>query len=133
MHQVSLETICPLKAFQLHYCPDNDAKSMVKHLIFLQKFAVISRSYNMGFFLNENIVGSPRVHLSSRLKPWYYLGHKYTDSGCIRRQIFEGKLSVSPYFLHHFLDNNGARMLLKDKLSLKTLGVYIFIIFWPQK
>ena len=41
MHQVSLETICPLKAFQLHYCPDNDAKSMVKHFIFLHKFAVI--------------------------------------------------------------------------------------------
>ena len=43
MHQVSLETICPLKAFQLHYCPDNDAKSMVKHLIFLQKFAVLTK------------------------------------------------------------------------------------------
>ena len=42
MHQVSLETMCPLKAFQLPYCPDNDAKSMVKHLIFLQKFAVLS-------------------------------------------------------------------------------------------
>ena len=42
MHQVSLETICPLKAFQLDYCPDNDAKSMVKHLIFLQEFAVVS-------------------------------------------------------------------------------------------
>ena len=41
MHQVSLETICPLKAFQLHYCPDNDAKSIVKHLVFLQKFAVL--------------------------------------------------------------------------------------------
>ena len=42
MHQVSLETICPLKAFQLHYCPDNDAKSIVKHFIFLHKFSVIS-------------------------------------------------------------------------------------------
>ena len=41
MHQVSLKKICPLEAFQLHYCPDNDAKSMVKHFIFLQKFAVI--------------------------------------------------------------------------------------------
>ena len=41
MHQVSLETICPLKAFQLHYCPDNDAKSIVKHLIFLHKFTVL--------------------------------------------------------------------------------------------
>ena len=36
MHQVSLETICPLKAFQLYYCPDNDAKSMVKHFIILK-------------------------------------------------------------------------------------------------
>ena len=42
MHQVSLETICPLKAFQLRYCPDNDAKSIVKHFIFLHKFTVIS-------------------------------------------------------------------------------------------
>ena len=42
MHQVSLETICPLKAFQLHYCPENNAKSMVKHFIFLQKFAVLT-------------------------------------------------------------------------------------------
>ena len=42
MHQVFLEKICPLEAFQLHYCPDNDAKSMVKHLIFPRKFAVIS-------------------------------------------------------------------------------------------
>ena len=42
MHQVSLKKICPLEAFQLHYCPDNDAKSMVKHFIFLQKFAVLN-------------------------------------------------------------------------------------------
>ena len=35
-------TNCPLKAFQLHYCPNNDAESMVKHLIFLQIFAVVS-------------------------------------------------------------------------------------------
>ena len=41
--------------------------------------------------------------------------------------MFEGKLSVSPYFLHHHQHNNGVGMLLIDKLSLKTLGVYIFI------
>ena len=41
MHQLSVETICPLKAFQLHYRPDNNAKSMVKHFIFLHKFSVI--------------------------------------------------------------------------------------------
>ena len=41
MHQVSLETTCPLKAFQLHYCPGNNAKSMVKHFIFLHKFSVL--------------------------------------------------------------------------------------------
>ena len=41
MHQVFFETTCPLEAFQLHYCPDNDAKSMVKHYIFLQKVVVI--------------------------------------------------------------------------------------------
>ena len=44
---MSLETKCLLKAFQLHYRPDNDAKSMVKHLIFLRKFAVLH------FFANE--------------------------------------------------------------------------------
>ena len=32
-----------LKAFQLHYCPDKNAKSMVKHFIFLHKFSVLSR------------------------------------------------------------------------------------------
>ena len=51
MHQVSLETICPLKAFQLHYCLDNDAKSMVKHFIFLQKFAVIRNLHAMPYLL----------------------------------------------------------------------------------
>ena len=51
----------------------------------------------------------------------------------LRRRIFEGKLSVSPYFLHHYQDNNKAGMLLVDKLSLKTLGVYLIIIFWPKK
>ena len=40
--------------------------------------------------------------------------------------------SVSSFLLHHFLDNNAAKMLLLDKLSLKTLDVYTFIIFWPQ-
>ena len=47
----------------------------------------------------------------------------------LRRQNFEGKLSVSPYFLHHFLNNNGARTILKDKLSLEIFGVYILITF----
>ena len=46
MHQVSLETICPLKAFQLHYCPDDDAKSIVKHFIFLHKFSVLGGSHH---------------------------------------------------------------------------------------
>ena len=47
----------------------------------------------------------------------------------LRRQIFEGKLSVSPYYLHHYQDNSNLGMLLIDKLSLETLGVYISIIF----
>ena len=49
------------------------------------------------------------------------------------RQIIEGKLSVSPYFLHHFLNNNSEWMILKDKLSPKTLGVYISITFCVLK
>ena len=44
-------------------------------------------------------------------------------------EFSKGKLSVSPYFLHHYQDNNKAGMLLVDKLSLKTLGLYIFTIF----
>ena len=60
MHQVSLETICPLKAFQLHYCPDNDAKSIVKHFIFLHKFSVLygfnnDLRWNNQFILNFSI------------------------------------------------------------------------------
>ena len=31
LHQASLETICPLKTFQLHHCPNNNAKNRVKH------------------------------------------------------------------------------------------------------
>ena len=46
-----------------------------------------------------------------------------------RQQIFEGKLSVSPYFLHLYQDNNKGGLLLVNKLSLKTLGVYLYIIF----
>ena len=42
----------------------------------------------------------------------------------LRRQVFEGKLSVSPYFLDHNQDNNSAGMHFEDKLSLKTLSVY---------
>ena len=40
--KVSLKTICLSKAFLHYYYADNDAKSMVKHSIFPQKFAVIS-------------------------------------------------------------------------------------------
>ena len=47
----------------------------------------------------------------------------------IGRQIFIGKLSVSPYFLHHYENINEAGILLPDKLSLKTVGVYLFSIF----
>ena len=42
------------------------------------------------------------------------------------RRIFEGKLSVSPYFLHYYQDNNEAGMLLVDILSQKTPGVHLF-------
>ena len=35
--------ICPLKVFEYYYQPDTYAKSMVKRLIFLRKFAVIRR------------------------------------------------------------------------------------------
>ena len=48
----------------------------------------------------------------------------------IWRKFFEGKWSVSPYFLHYYQDNNEAGMLSINKLSLKTLGAYVFIIFW---
>ena len=54
------------------------------------------------------------------------------DERDIRQQLFEGKWSVSPYFLHHYQDNNEAGMLLVDRLSLKTLSAYISIIFWLQ-
>ena len=39
---MSLKTICLSKAYRHYHCADNDAKSMVKHLIFLRKFAVIN-------------------------------------------------------------------------------------------
>ena len=58
---------------------------------------------------------------------------RYCDLFSLWRQIFEGKFGVSPYFLHHSLNISGSGMLLENKLSLKTLGVYISIIFWAQK
>ena len=44
---MSLEIMCPLEAFQLLYCTGNDAKSTVKHLIFLHKFLVITSCHNV--------------------------------------------------------------------------------------
>ena len=46
----------------------------------------------------------------------------------LRRQNFEGKFSVSPYFLCSNQCNNGTPILLEDKLFLRTLTVNIFII-----
>ena len=40
-HIVCLKTISHIESFLHHYCSENHAKSMVKHLIFLQKFAVL--------------------------------------------------------------------------------------------
>ena len=60
---MSLETKCLLKLFQLHYCPDNDAKSMVKHLIFLRKFAVVrKKSQVCGHDIGSHSVSTPRGH-----------------------------------------------------------------------
>ena len=57
---------------------------------------------------------------------------KITLSSCYltRQKIYEEKWSVSPYFLHHYEDNNEAGMDFLDKLSLKTHGAYIFIVSW---
>ena len=52
-----------------------------------------------------------------------------SDLGPYDGNFLKEKKSVSPYFLHHFLDNSRATMILKDKVSLKTLDVYISIIF----
>jgi len=41
IHQMPLEIMYQLEAFQLPYSLDNDAKSMVKHLKFPQIFAII--------------------------------------------------------------------------------------------
>ena len=49
---------------------------------------------------------------------------------CIWQKIYEEKWSVSPYFLHHYEDNNEAGIVFFIKLSLKTLSAYIFIVFW---
>ena len=46
------------------------------------------------------------------------------------QKIYEKKWSVSPYFLHHYEDKNEAGMVFLNKLSLKTLGAYTFIVFW---
>ena len=58
MPQVFLETIYTLKVFQLYYYPDNDAKSMVKCFIFLQKIAVIctNNKINMTFLRSGDFV-----------------------------------------------------------------------------
>ena len=38
---MSLETICLLKSFLLYYCSEKNAKSRVKHFVFLQKIVVL--------------------------------------------------------------------------------------------
>ena len=63
MHQVSLETICLKKPFQLHYCPHNDAKSMVKRFIFLHKFSVLtSTSSHVGHYIQNGFNSTLKFH-----------------------------------------------------------------------
>ena len=75
------------------------------------------------------------IYLTSLLLPKWSGDLKYgpfrpaRDFGSRVSALVKGKLGVSPYFLHDFLDKNGARVILKNELYLKTLGVYISIIF----
>ena len=66
---MSLKTICLLKAFLHSYYADNDAKSMVKHLIFLRKLAVLQTcllTVYPALFTDNRI--SPFLHLAKRKK-----------------------------------------------------------------
>ena len=74
---MSLETKCLLKAFWLHYCPENDAKSIVKHLIFLQKFAVVKTIFKQNF-----------SQLKKKKEIWKF------DSRSQRFRILQKKLQV---------------------------------------
>ena len=80
------------------------------------------------FSLSRYMTKPRRDHVSRKISKTTD-PHAQGDS-LLRQQIFEGKLSVSPHFLHHYQDNFNTQILLEDKLSLKTLGVYIFNIFW---
>ena len=72
-----------------------------------------------------------RLHVTSvAMYPALFL---FNLSELFKRQIFEGKSSVSPHFLHRYQDNNKAGMLFRGKLSLETLVIYYFFIFWPKK
>ena len=44
-----------IKSILHHYCADNDAKSMMKHLIFLGKFAVLSKVQFTGIHTSQSI------------------------------------------------------------------------------
>ena len=46
----------------------------------------------------------------------------------IGRQIFEGKSSVSPYFLHYYQNNYEAGMLLVNNYFLKTQCIHFYHI-----
>ena len=48
---------------------------------------------------------------------------------CVRRQIFEGKSSVSPYLLHQYQENNGTQMFFRRQIvSRDTWYIYLFHI-----
>ena len=111
-------------------------------------------------FLNHQLFSSPVSYPSGLICHVLHVSHLLNVTGCtcfvspctcctiflfhncftplndiifsVWRQIFQRKLSVSPYFLHYYQDSNEAGMLLVDKLSLKILGVYNFVIFWPK-
>ena len=68
MHQVSLETICLFKAFLFHCGPDNNAKSMVKHFIFLHKFAVITTRKENYFLKFEHMINAIFFSLANHIK-----------------------------------------------------------------
>ena len=78
MHQVSFETICLKNPFQLHCCPHNDAKSMVKHFIFLHRFSVIW-SFDRHCLGPGTYQDAPINRYKKGTPPSYSMGMKWTE------------------------------------------------------
>ena len=87
---MSLETICPLKAFQLHYCPDNDVKSMLKHLIFPSKICRLMLFHDILALTNMIYTNKGGYRRPEKSRKWESLFFSACSSVCASHEVHDG-------------------------------------------